>query len=261
MNVFHISKDMDLNTVRLQCQATDCFVAEKDHLVFRTLNGLVYSKDLSRLYCAPTKISSTIVLPPETIAINQYAFYNCHCVQVIGENVVTVDKGSFQESCVCNVTFPKLRFIKERAFQNSCLQNIQLSSTQIIEKYAFDNTCIIELHFPKTLKKIGARAFAACSTLECVTVEDRDDTLEFISNVFAQCTHLEKFEYHQGYLNWKEGTFRGCHRIHTVVLPHVDYIPKDTFKACNDLRNIYISNDCHCEFSKEIQYQCHIHRT
>ena len=108
---------------------------------------------------------------------------------------------------------------------------------------AFENCSISRIVLPSSIKKIGRRAFANCSNL--LEVELNEGLGEIASYAFYGCNSLVKIKLPSflerfGSNNYNEGcVFEGCISLESIEIPKgVTDIPHRTFAGCVNLLSI-----------------------
>jgi len=128
---------------------------------FKTVNGVLYSKDGKTLYSYPAGKDSVdeFIIPSTVETINNYAFSGADIKKIIIPATV--------------------KNIKDGAFSNSKLENVViLSDIDTLPKYLFkDCSSLKNIIIPSSLKTISGSAFYQCSALENIYVPE--DTFDF----------------------------------------------------------------------------------
>ena len=125
---------------------------------------------------------TTITLPDSLTEIESYVFNGCTALTkiVIPNNVTTIGKYAFFEcSALERVTFGiNVESIGDNCFRKSGLKRVYWNDKiTSIPNYAFFQSGLVEIDIPDTITSIGTRAFADCTFLRSITVNNANTTL------------------------------------------------------------------------------------
>lgn len=118
---------------------------------FKSINGVLYNADGTKIICCPPGISGEFTVPATVNALAPCAFSTCKNITklTLPEGLKEIPHHAFYECWgMSKVIFPK--------------------SLERIEDYAFDGTIIQFLFFYSDLKYIGSHAFERNSLVECM---------------------------------------------------------------------------------------------
>lgn len=201
-------------------------IADEDNPVFKTDNGVLYSKNMDKLVTFPTdKEAASFALPESVTELGDYAFCGVWLTAFeIPARITKIGYGAFMGTQLKKMTVPaSVKELRGGAFQNctrlesiefqnemevfpnhtltycNMLQKIVLpDNISVIGDYAFDGTFIYgsaygligEFTCPETLRTIGIGAFNGNHGLKKVTL---NATLEVINlYAFSNCTKLSE---------------------------------------------------------------------
>ncbi len=198
---------------------------------YKSVDGILYSKDGKTLvYCPATK-SGEITVPSGVQTVAPGAFIGC--------------------SGITSVTLPNsLTYVGECAFYglNTNLKSVTFkapnSNSVTIGKYAFRGcTVLSELNLesgcgiaaisegafygctsinafsiPASMTSIGAEAFRGCTGLETLSFPENGKALAFGDGAFADCTGLTKVDLSAN-ITEMPGIFAGCINLAEVTVP------------------------------------------
>jgi len=252
------------------------FEAGPDNMRYASVDGILFSKDLSELICCAgnnnissytvpetvkkigsnafegNKNISEIILPDSVEEIGEYAFSHCENLSSFrfSENITRIEESTFAYcSSLKTVGLPgKLEYIGTSAFFSSGLKSIT---------------------FPESLRRIEFRAFFECNDLTDVVVSVRSDYEE--NNAFGpgvKFTYAQSDEYTvlddvlyskdktvlYTVLKEKEGVFTvpdtvreiaesafRKQRVSEVILPEgLEKIGNDAFSDCRELVHVTV---------------------
>lgn len=157
---------------------------EENNNYFCSENGLLYSKDKSKLIRCPEGKSGKIVISSRTTTIDRFAFSGCRKITSIElpNGIDHIGEGAFQ---LC---------------EN--LGNIKLPDNVLhIWKNTFYNCINLkEVILPKKLKDISEDAFFSCKKLKTITFPKY---VESISDSFNDCDELSEFKCEEGAVKFR----------------------------------------------------------
>lgn len=96
-----------------------------------------------------------------------------------------------------------------------------------------------------TVYRIGSAAFANCTSLKSVTLQDGlfNYLTAIEGNAFYGCTALESITIPDDVTHIGDGVFYGCTALKSITLPDsVVRIGSNAFYGCNNLSNVYITD-------------------
>ena len=140
--------------------------------VFTSIEGILYSKDLTRLIKVPCKYPlSTLTLPDNLETIDPYAFRFNNTIKnvVLPKTCTTISANAFVDCSVENINLENITRIGESAFSRCKLKRACLEKSEVIEAMAFWGCDITSIELPDTLRIIGQSAFSNCP-LEQATI-------------------------------------------------------------------------------------------
>ncbi len=108
-----------------------------------------------------------------------------------------------------------------------------------LEKYG-----ITSITIPKTVKVIGASAFANNKLLTNVTFEENSELQTISSECFAGCESLENVTLPNSLMNIQSMAFYGCNSLASITLPkNVVAFASDAVMECETLANIFVEQE------------------
>ncbi|MFZ4547283.1 MAG: leucine-rich repeat protein [Bacteroidales bacterium] len=147
-------------------------VVTPDNPYFLSKNGILFSKDMSRIYRFPSGRNETsYIIPPEVVSIEANAFSFCINLKniQISENV---------------------KYIKSEAFEYCDFKTIIIPNSviEIEDKVFYWCTDLTSIKLPFNVSKVGSKAFYYCNNLNSVTYQNKN--LVFSSDAFEDCKKL-----------------------------------------------------------------------
>lgn len=175
---------------------------------YTTLDGSLYSKDLSKLIRVP-QTCSNYVFPKETYIIGDGAFYKCSSLTSINIPVVIREIGEYAFYFANNIKelyIPSyVRSIANSAFEGmEKLEKVYLPETiEIISKSLFAGCeSLVDVKLSSTLKSLEEYAFYGCSSL--VTINLARSLTYIGKDCFSLCNSLEEIVYEGSRNEWNK---------------------------------------------------------
>lgn len=137
----------------MECSNLISIKVDKENQYFKSVNHILYSKDLKNLIAYPVNIThKKFKIPLSVTKIATGAFmgaFNLHEVK-INDNIEVIEEAVFNNCYyLCRIGWSnKLRRVKRYAFRNCA--------------------SLTSVRFPDTLEQIDVNAFAFCPSLKCV---------------------------------------------------------------------------------------------
>ena len=248
---------------------------------FISIDGVLYSKDISKLLACPGKKDS-LTIPDCITSIEDSAFTGCTSLSsiVIPNSVTSIGRFAF-DGCTSlfSIVIPdSITSIGSWAFRGcTSLSSIVIpDSVTSIEGAVFsDCTSLSSIVIPDSVMYIGGKAFYNCTSLSSIKIPD---SVRSIGNgAFGGCFSLEKFDITENNVNFMSidgalynkdmskllacsenktdfiipdsvtsigaSAFEGCTSLFSVVIPNsVMLIGDSAFKDCKSLSSILIPN-------------------
>ena len=225
---------------------------------FKSIDGIVYSKDGKTLIVYPIEKGYTYNVPATVANIDVLFDYDIYTdVEIVipatSTNFVTVDGVTY------NADKTKILFSDKEKTGNYVMPDTVTS----INNYAFEGSKIESLTISKNVNEIVYGVFANCSSLKTVTMPDSVKTikysafsncealktvtlsksLEFIgSYVFRNCKSLNQISLPEGLKTMGDSVFTSS-GLTSVVLPgSITEMGEFVFEYCKDLKSVKISD-------------------
>ena len=114
---------------------------------------------------------------------------------------------------------------------------IEEGINEVPDEYFFEDKEVAKVFLPKTVERIGKRAFALCKNLKEVYLPDKIISLG--KEVFKGCASLESISLPNGIITFGTELFADCTALKDIKLPaSLRYIPYGTFYNCSSLEKI-----------------------
>lgn len=165
----------------------------------KTIDGILYSKDMSALLVCPRGKNESITIPEGVTEIKAFAFANSEIEEVsFPDSLKKIEKHAFYEcSRLKEVSFPdSLKKIEKLAFYEcSRLKSVDFGNgiDEIDGAMAFAYCSITKLEIPSQIKTIGDGAFYNCDKLKEVKF---NEGLQKIGNdAFSKCDLIKNLDF------------------------------------------------------------------
>lgn len=213
---------------------------------YKSINGVLYSKNGTQLLCYPkSKPDTHFTIPHGVLEIASGTFDNCrNLVSVtIPDSVTKINGGAFSQCySLSSVNIPSsVKEIGDRAFYSCDLKTITIpSSVTIIGSEAFRGCMsLTEIVLPNTLTHLGDRAFYNCRSLKSVTIPNSITELGF--GTFYECTSLTSIKLPDNLECIGAGAFAKCSALTSINIPSsVKTIENNAFEDCTSLKEITV---------------------
>jgi len=236
------------------------FTVSENNTTFCSLDGVLYSKDTTYLFCYPqAKPEISFDIPASVEIIPNGVFRNCNNLEAI-----TVEDGSpfysslngvlYNKNQTTLIWYPQMKpgisftvpasvtTIGEDAFDGSrYLQTVDISDgVTAIGAGAFYNcTKLNDVTIPTSVETIGSSAFYGCSGLSSITIPTSVATIN--SSTFYGCSGLLSITIPTSITTIGSSAFYGCSGLPSITIPtSVETIESSAFYGCSGLSSITI---------------------
>ena len=230
-----------------ECYSLKNITVDPTNPEFKSIDGVLYSKDGTALIACPACIELTSFTIPDTVTtIGNYAFYNCASLASfsIPDSVTEIGYGAFSGSGYYN---NDENWEDGALYIGNCLifaYNISgnytiKSGTSIIADSAFSYCEELEsVVIPDTVKIICDSAFAYCNVLKSITIPGSVSTVG--CGIFCYCSSLETVTIMDGVTIIGEMAFENCTSLKSITIPSsVTYIDYCAFVNCTALETVH----------------------
>jgi len=207
-----------------ECYALKSINVDPNNKIFKSIDGVLYSKDGKSLIRYPSnKIDTSFTIPNGVTNINRNAFSECtNLVRItVPNSVVFIDGGAF--------------------YKCKSLENIEIpNGVTAIEDNTFSGCISLkEIVIPNGVNMIDINAFMECTALEKIVIPGSVKTIKM--NAFGKCTVLKSVIMEEGVNAIEKMAFAECTSLKTVIIPNsVTTIGHQAFVKCTSLNGVEI---------------------
>lgn len=173
----------------------------EDNPKYRSIDGILYSKDLKSLICCPNGKRGKVIIPDEVIEIEEGAFGGCALLTsvMIPDTVTRMGEGVFS-GC-------------------RSLSKVKLSiNIDVIESHTFRDCSSLEtITIPKGVTWIGVNAFSGCSSLVTITIPN--NVRRIAPAAFTGCSSLTSITIPASVVEIGDSAFNGCSSLSIIEIP------------------------------------------
>ena len=200
------SEDLELVSNKSSCPFNGCisieeFEVPESNVNFKTIDGVLFNKDVSNIVAyPPAKKTASYALPDTVTKICPQAFYNASVDTVVfGSNVQTICREAFRYSHIKTMTMPDFPVV------DGVLKPVKIKSN------VFSNcTELVEFTFPSNMENLGSIWFWGCTSLKKVVIPEQVTSIPY-----SFCM--------------------GCESLSEVNLNNIDTIYSQAFSGCKSL--------------------------
>lgn len=229
---------------------------DEDNPNYRSIGGLLFSKDSSTFVGCPIGVNGTVTLPQNTIRIAPYAFANCSGIThiILNEGLHSIGSFAFRNCTgLANIVIPaSVSYIGINVFELcNTLGSVNIASGNT--HYYMDGNMLYSisgdtlvschasadsLYLPNTLRVVGG--FGGNINVRYVHLPDGVTTIR--ENAFNYSS-LESIEMPSRMTFIDEYAFYDCELLNHVVMPDtLDRMGRGCFSYCGELESIDIPN-------------------
>lgn len=218
------------------------FTVDDENPFFKSVDGVVFSKDGTTLYKYPAGKEGTeyrvpegvkiigdsafahsslkeIILPDSVTVLGDYAFGECSDLEkfVLPSGLKTIGENTFQSCDLWMEEFvipESVISIGKGAFADTGIDKITLNSTiDSIKADTFQNSCLKSIEIGPGVKYIGENAFDG-SHLTSITIPDSVEIID--ENAFLECSLLQTVFIGAGVTAIRSAAFSSCEKLERI---------------------------------------------
>ena len=204
------------------CSALKSIEVEEGNPILCTVDGVLFNKEKTRLYCFPAADSRTSYTVPKGVTwIDGSAFaYNHHLVSIsLPDEVTSLGASAFYD------------------FTN--LEEVNLSSNlKTLAGYLFWNCKHLKsVIIPKGVTYLGINLFNGCTSLTSVTMPESVTSVD--TSIFENCTSLKSVKLSPNLDRINHKMFLNCSSLADIQIPKsVISVWSNAFKGCKALKTL-----------------------
>lgn len=227
-----LSTTVSEKSIALCCPNLKKITVDYQNPNYRSVGGLLYSKDMTKLYAYPSGKQNNVYVMPSTVTdfYNAFGGFYISPVVIFGMTFDIFD-GSFIKSDLVNSS----KF-------SSNLKTVVISDkvSEIVD-IAFYNTGIESIFIPKSVTTIGKKAFWHCTELTTVGFDRNSSFTSLPTECFKDCTSLKNVTF--GRIKYLESlVFGNCSALEKIDLTNVLSIESTAFDGCTNLTDVVYQN-------------------
>ena len=204
------------------CSALKSIEVEEGNPILCTVDGVLFNKEKTRLYCFPAADSRTSYTVPKGVTwIDGSAFaYNHHLVSIsLPDEVTSLGASAFYDC--------------------TNLEEVNLSSNlKTLAGYLFWNCKHLKsVIIPKGVTYLGINLFNGCTSLTSVTMPESVTTVD--TSIFENCTSLKSVKLSPNLDRINHKMFLNCSSLADIQIPKsVIFVWSNAFKGCKALKTL-----------------------
>lgn len=220
-------------SIALCCPNLKTITVDSQNPNYRSVGGVLYSKDMTKLYAYPSGKAGNIYIMPSTVDnfYNAFGGFYLNPIYIIGMKFDLMDPSSFNKNSFIQV---------EKTASD--LKNVVISNkVSEISDIAFYNTGIESIFIPKSVTTIGKKAFWHCTELTTVGFDRNSSFNSLPEECFKDCTSLKNVTF--GRIKYLEAlVFNNCSTLERIDLTNVLSIESTAFDGCTSLTDVVYQN-------------------
>ena len=204
------------------CSALKSIEVEEGNPILCTVDGVLFNKEKTRLYCFPAADSRTSYTVPKGVTwIYGSAFaYNHHLVSIsLPDEVTSLGASAFYDC--------------------TNLEEVNLSSNlKTLAGYLFWNCKHLKsVIIPKGVTYLGINLFNGCTSLTSVTMPESVTTVD--TSIFENCTSLKSVKLSPNLDRINHKMFLNCSSLADIQIPKsVIFVWSNAFEGCKALKTL-----------------------
>lgn len=221
------------------CPKLKQITVTEDNSYFAALDGILYTKDYSKVIAAPCAIEGSVQLPSGLAEIGYGAFQGCKMTEILFPDTLKSIGANAFENCdgLISVVLPS----SVELVGNSCFyacSSLEFADLRLVNNlsYRMFDTCInlTEVLLPDQLSVIPAECFSYCSALETIVIPESVTVIE--SDAFSY-SGIRELNLPKNVSEIGDGIIRNCDNLVSISID-----PENPYFISKD--GIVYSADC-----------------
>jgi len=228
----------EIEEISLYCANAQCYEVDKDNKHYKSIDGVVYSKDGKVLIQYPNGKSGYYNMPNEVEQVKRSAISGC--VKLTGLSLSS-----------------RLTKIDDFMFCGTTFQTLEIpSNITSIGKNAFEMcTALTSITIPGSVVTIGSSAFSCCEGLRSVTINEGVVSIE--PYAFFNCTSLTNVSIAGSVNSLGSYAFKQCRALQSITIPRgVSTVGTGAFAYCDSLSNVTLEEGVRAIESEAFNNHC-----
>ena len=213
------------------CSSLTSIVVAEGNTAYRSVDGVLFSKDMKTLVQYPTgRSDDPYVIPDSVTSIGSYAFYGCSSLALITTpySVIT-STGSY--------AFRNCTNIEKVTLTPGTGKGYDYGNYYDCTPWYYSRAVLKEVVIEDGVTSIGSDAFYGCSSLASITIPDSVTSIG--SSAFYRCTSLTSVTIPDSVTSIGLHAFSGCTRLKDIALPiSVNAVESNSYPAFSGCTNI-----------------------
>lgn len=227
------------------CSKLDKIIVNSSNSNYKSVDGILFSKDGKNLIRCPEGKSGTIALLDSLTLISPYAFSGCLGLTSIslGEGVVKISDYAFKD-CTgltsINIPHSVTEFGSDAFSGCSNLTSATLNNSYVTKNFKtifpsnYENFKTIILG--DDVSSIDDSAFKGCSNLNSITIDD--NVVSIGDSAFSDCVELDTVTIPGNVTKIHRSAFSNCKVLNNVTVSgNLEYVGEGAFSECIGLDN------------------------
>lgn len=211
-----------IEEISLYCSNAERYEVDPDNRYYKSIDGVVYSKDGRTLVQFPNGRSGYYTMPNEVETVKNSAISGC--VKLTG---LTLSN--------------RLTRINDFMFCGTAFSTLNIpSSVTSIGMNAFEMCgSLSSITIPGNVSTIGENAFSCCTSLRSVTINE--GVISIGSCAFFNCSMLSSISLPNSLNSIGVSAFQQCSSLSSITIPRgVSTVSRNAFCYCDSLSNVTI---------------------
>jgi len=226
-------KNINENTFSM-CDSIEGFTVDGENADFKSVNGVLFSKDGTKLIRYPVaKKVSSYTIPNGVNSIEKYAFDRCSTLESITIPKTVNKIGAFAFRRCTNLESIEIPYgvtkLEGETF-SSCSELRTVTLPDSIKTFGYGEfqncTKLVSIKLPDGLTAMGENAFFNCKALKSINIPEGLTKIE--DSAFHSCSSLQKIELHSGIKSIGDYAFTNCTIL--TLYCEADAMPENWYK-------------------------------